>query len=939
MKTFEISVKDKIAALTNREMYVCGNSDFVVDFSFDAEWDAYDTKTARFAYKGTYQDQVFQGTQCPVPIIHDTQIIMVGVFAGNLHTTTAACISARRSILSGSGVPADPAPDVYVQIMELIQGLGDPDPETIAAAVADYIRQNPIEESDPTVPAWAKEQEKPTYTAYEVGAISQDDLQAATDTALSQAKESGLFDGQPGKDGVDGKDGQPGADGRDGLPGVDGADGVGIQSVEQTTTSTEDGGTNVITVTKTDGTSSTFSVKNGSRGQDATVDATLTQSGKAADAAVVGQRLGELSEEKVALPKDTDGNPIPGTAGWYAVSDGAGGITWVESAPSTGGGGETTTYGIVWDLTNVTSSNNAVSVSYGASLTAVLTAADGYTLGDVTVTMGGEALTGVWNADTATVTIASVTGDVVISCAGVEIPSIVDTTAKIAGTGYGLNAHGELQPLKKACYTEFYSFGRTIEGSDYRKIIYYVSTGNQSGMAIADKQQVYQDGDFVTYWTTKFDSVNENKFTGNYGPFNQLRFSLVTAYIDDDYAYFADTGDVIFAGKNTPYYGMANIDGTMAGGGSTPETASVMSVDDDYAMDYGISTLSLVTNESASVAADTGLDAAYAAVIEEAKNAWMVEANGNVDKIPLIIHTDQHGNFSKPLWDTIDKMVDWYEISKVVNLGDTVGHWVDADTDHPLTKNADLETYLESMESVPYSKRIEVFGNHDTWKLENGAYSGLNPQNYLRKYFKNIYARGKDNYGNMVVYDDRYNVKYLIISGMAYDSEIGGYSHYIIPSGSWDWIIDQLEKADGYDVVVLSHVALGRNGETVINPTGETAEESVGCVDWVARTDFWAARKNKTSGSFTDQYGVAHAYDFTSCDGELLCGLHGHEHADGYYYLGDSLLDVFFDAYYISPRAIHFVLIDRANSQLNVWKVDDTPQVQNYQIPLEKPTE
>ena len=183
MKTFEISVKDKIAALTNDAMYVCGNSDYVVNFHFDAEWDAYDTKTARFAYKGTYQDQVFQGTECSVPIIHDAHIIMVGVFAGNLHTTTAACIGAKRSILSGSGVPADPAPDVYAQIMELIQGLGEPDPETIAAAVADYIRQNPIEESDPTVPAWAKAQEKPTYTAAEVGAISQADKQEIAEQA------------------------------------------------------------------------------------------------------------------------------------------------------------------------------------------------------------------------------------------------------------------------------------------------------------------------------------------------------------------------------------------------------------------------------------------------------------------------------------------------------------------------------------------------------------------------------------------------------------------------------------------------------------------------------------------------------------------------------------------------------------------------------------
>lgn len=42
--------------------------------------------------------------------------------------------------------------------------------------------------------------------------------------------------------------------------------GVGILSVTQTTTSTEDGGNNVITVTLTDGTKSTFTVKNGSKG-------------------------------------------------------------------------------------------------------------------------------------------------------------------------------------------------------------------------------------------------------------------------------------------------------------------------------------------------------------------------------------------------------------------------------------------------------------------------------------------------------------------------------------------------------------------------------------------------------------------------------------------------------------------------------------------------
>lgn len=46
----------------------------------------------------------------------------------------------------------------------------------------------------------------------------------------------------------------------------DGEDGVGIVSIEQTTTSSADGGTNIITVTLTDGTTSTFSVRNGSQG-------------------------------------------------------------------------------------------------------------------------------------------------------------------------------------------------------------------------------------------------------------------------------------------------------------------------------------------------------------------------------------------------------------------------------------------------------------------------------------------------------------------------------------------------------------------------------------------------------------------------------------------------------------------------------------------------
>jgi len=107
--------------------------------------------------------------------------------------------------------------------------------------------------------------------------------------------------GADGKDGIDGKDGANGINGADGAPGKDGEDGltpfigengnwwigetdtgvpasggssgdgtpgVGIASVTQTTTSTEDGGENVVTVRLTNGTSYTFKVRNGSKGAD-----------------------------------------------------------------------------------------------------------------------------------------------------------------------------------------------------------------------------------------------------------------------------------------------------------------------------------------------------------------------------------------------------------------------------------------------------------------------------------------------------------------------------------------------------------------------------------------------------------------------------------------------------------------------------------------------
>lgn len=110
----------------------------------------------------------------------------------------------------------------------MTKGGGEVDAAEIQRIVEDYLAANPptVTESDPTVPAWAKQPTKPTYTAAEVGAIPQDNLQEAINEALAQAKASGEFDGPQGPAGPAGEQGPQGETGSQGPAGPAGADGA-----------------------------------------------------------------------------------------------------------------------------------------------------------------------------------------------------------------------------------------------------------------------------------------------------------------------------------------------------------------------------------------------------------------------------------------------------------------------------------------------------------------------------------------------------------------------------------------------------------------------------------------------------------------------------------------------------------------------------------------
>lgn len=144
MPELNVIVKGKIAQGVKGQYAVCENSDYVVKFDFDDEWSAEKYKTARFIWNDKYEDVVFEGNECNMPIISDTYNVKVGVFAGDLQTTTPAIIITKKSILCGSATAEKPSEDVYSQIMALLNDLKELSDEELAAAIEKYFAENPV---------------------------------------------------------------------------------------------------------------------------------------------------------------------------------------------------------------------------------------------------------------------------------------------------------------------------------------------------------------------------------------------------------------------------------------------------------------------------------------------------------------------------------------------------------------------------------------------------------------------------------------------------------------------------------------------------------------------------------------------------------------------------------------------------------------------------
>ena len=229
----------------------------------------------------------------PDILLQTDKDLIVWAFVGtaeNGYTKISKTFKVNRRNKPADYVFTPPDQTTLEQIQEKIDYLESiQDPDAIKNAVNDYLEQNPVEAPVQSVNGQTGEVE---LTAKDVGAISQDDLQEATNKVLAHAKESGEFDGADGAPGPQGPHGETGPKGDTGPEGE--AGGYYTPSVTQPDANTMRMSFSPSKEGMTAVSETYITLPSGGSGSVA-IDSTLTVSGQAADAKAVGDAINRVN--------------------------------------------------------------------------------------------------------------------------------------------------------------------------------------------------------------------------------------------------------------------------------------------------------------------------------------------------------------------------------------------------------------------------------------------------------------------------------------------------------------------------------------------------------------------------------------------------------------------------------------------------------------------
>lgn len=126
MPDITIRVRNRIAETVGSPEIICGNDGYNLLFDLDEEWSAQEIKTARIAWTDTFSGQP-RHTDVPfilgfaaIPAIADAYEVRIGLYSGNIMTTTPATVPCVRCITDGETYHEDPEPDTYAALLELL---------------------------------------------------------------------------------------------------------------------------------------------------------------------------------------------------------------------------------------------------------------------------------------------------------------------------------------------------------------------------------------------------------------------------------------------------------------------------------------------------------------------------------------------------------------------------------------------------------------------------------------------------------------------------------------------------------------------------------------------------------------------------------------------------------------------------------------------------
>ena len=219
-----VKVRKKVAQGCGRRI-VCANSDYTVRFDLDEEWSGYAAKTMRVDYgNGTYTDVVFTGETAALPVIRGRRMIRIGLYAGNIHTTTPAAYECEESISDAGGIPAAPEADVYAQLTELLES------GKIKGEKGDTGARGPQGEKGDTGATGPQGTTGPRGPQGAAGAAFTYDMFTAAQLAALKGEKGDKGatgpKGDPGEQGPQGEKGDPGATGPQGATGPRGPQGA-----------------------------------------------------------------------------------------------------------------------------------------------------------------------------------------------------------------------------------------------------------------------------------------------------------------------------------------------------------------------------------------------------------------------------------------------------------------------------------------------------------------------------------------------------------------------------------------------------------------------------------------------------------------------------------------------------------------------------------------